>query len=244
MPSGPVLTGGASGATLRLGVAKFGSGAIGARAAAQGVWLKVHRDIPCLPHVAVSWPAGYVMEPLEPIDWSTVDYEAHVVEAVDLLEQHVWSRPAECPLDLDAHLAFVQRRCGAAPDLWPALHDWACDLEWPPPVLIHGDPTFVNQVRRQTDLVFLDPNPASPACPSVRAQDLAHLAQSLHGYEAITFGWDRPTLPVEALQKLSGASDAEWDVVRYLTAVKFVRILTYDPRPELRDIAERLVAAR
>jgi hypothetical protein len=244
MPSGPLLTGGASGATLRLGVAKFGSGAIGARVATQGLWLKAHQDIPCLPRVAVSWPAGYVMEPLEPIDWSTVDYEAHIVEAVDLLEQQVWSRPAECPLDLDAHLRFVRARCEVLPGVWPALEAWAHDIEWPPPVLIHGDPTFVNQVRRQTDLVFLDPNPATPVCPSVRAQDLAHLAQSLHGYEAITFGYPRPTLPVEALQKLSGADDAEWDVVRYLTAVKFVRILTYDSRPELRDIAAGLVAAR
>ena len=242
MPSGPILTGGASGATLRLGVAKFGPGAIGARVAAQGVWLKAHQDIPCLPRVAVSWPAGYVMEPLEPIDWSTVDYEAHIVEAVDVLGQ-VWSRPG-CPLDIDAHLAFVRSRCGSVPDLWPALEAWAHDLEWPAPTLIHGDPTFVNQVRRQTDLVFLDPNPGSPVNPSVRAQDLAHLAQSLHGYETIKFGWPRPSLPVEALRKHTDG-DAEWDVVRYLTAVKFVRLLAYEPRQSpFAELAARLVAAR
>jgi hypothetical protein len=220
-----------------LGVAKFGEGPVGERVGAQGAWLEAHQDIPCLPRIAARWAHGYVMEPLEPIDWPTVDIEAHIATVVDLLDQ-IWAQPAETLVDLDAHLRFVQDRCRLLPEAWPNLQAWALDLEWPDPVLIHGDPTFVNQVRRQTDIVFLDPNPGSLTIPSVRAHDLAHLAQSLLGYEAIKFGWPHPpVVSLDVLHKLSGADDAEWDVVRYLTAVKFVRLLTYDRRPEFVDIA-------
>jgi hypothetical protein len=207
---------------------KYGPGAVGARVGQQGTWISRHQDIPSLPRIAVTWPRGYVMEPLEPVDWDRVDWEAHLTQCVDLLGAF-WAKPAEHTVDLDAHLRFVRARAEGLPGVWPALEAWCHDLDWPDAVLIHGDPTFVNQVRRQTDLVFLDPNPGSPVTPSVRAQDLAHLAQSLHGYEHIKFGAPPPKVTVDTLRDLSGVSDAEWEVVRYLTAVKFVRLLAYEP---------------
>jgi hypothetical protein len=243
MPSGPLLTGGASGADLRHGVVKYGTGAIGARVGAQGVWIAAHQDIPSLPRVAVTWSRGYVMEPLEPVDWHRIDWPAHLSHCVDLLGEF-WSKPAEHPIDLDAHLAFVQSRSHGL-GVWPALERWALELDWPDPVLIHGDPTFCNQVRRQTDLVFLDPNPGSAVSPSVRAQDLAHLCQSLHGYETIKFGAPHPLVTPADLQKIAECDDGEWSLVRYLTAVKFVRLLAYEPSGSpFASLARRLVRAR
>jgi hypothetical protein len=244
VPSGPVLTGGASGAHLRHGVVKYGPGAVGARVGQQGTWLRAHQDIPSLPRVAVTWPRGYVMEPLEPVDWHRIDWHAHLAQCVALLGAF-WAKPAEHPVDLDAHLRFVHARAEGLPGVWPDLEAWALSLDWPDPVLIHGDPTFCNQVRRQTDLVVLDPNPGSAVTPSVRAQDLAHLAQSLHGYETIKLGAPQPQVTVADLRGIAGCDEGEWSLVRYLTAVKFVRLLAYEPAGSpFASLARRLVRAR
>lgn len=242
---------GGSGATIEFVgdvVVKTGPGAVGRRCGTQGAWIVDHPDIQALPRVHAVWSHGYVMETLAPIHWNGVTYADQVEQTVAVLQEQFWSQPAEVDIDPDAHLRFVQARCEqAAPDLWEPLNEWAQHLVWPTGgCLIHGDPTFANQCRAGQSLVLIDPNPATRDTPSLRAMDLANIAQSLHGYEAVKFRRRRPAIGPGFLRDLLKLDDDEWDLVRFLTATKFVRLLAYetDLRTTFHELAAELVEAR
>lgn len=226
---------GGSGATLERAVVKFGEGEIGARVGRQGEWLAAHQHIRSLPRVFCVWSHGYAMEAVKGFQSPEGTWQI-----INTLETEFWNHPAEVDIDIDRHLRFVRSRCDAHyPEAWKDLEEWCGKIDWPGPVLIHGDPTFSNLARRSNgELVICDPNPASERVPSVAAEDLANLCQSLLGYEQIKYGWKqafaRPLLDDEA--------------VRYLTAVKFIRICAYEPdrakADRFREIAARLIARR
>lgn len=225
-------------------VVKVGTGEAGDRIGTQARWLERHPFI-AFPAVYVSWGAGYIMERLDPVPWRSMtipdDWERFTRSVVDRLRDHVWCRPAETAFDLDTHLAFMRRRCENLPGSWPRVQSWAAELDWDvTETLTHGDPTFDNVCLRQSQPVLIDPNP-NPAVPSTPVADLANLAQSLHGYEHVK-GHPQPLCGLDVLTDGLDADDVE--MLRYLTAAKFIRLLNYETthRPAFASMAWELLA--
>lgn len=247
---------GASGASLSLLdgsdlVIKVGEGAIGERIGVQAEWLERHAS-PALPKVIHRWDHGMVMERLDPVQWAVVDHAQLVADIFVALRLHVWSHDTESQFDLAMHEQFVWERCANlkySAGSWPAMQAWMKEVPWEvledTTCLTHGDPTFDNVCyRNHRQVVLVDPNPAWPGIPSCRIADLAHVAQSLHGYEHLKYGRPMPKCGPKILCEF--VNDDEYELLKYLTTVKFIRLLAYETemRQVFADVADTMIRTR
>lgn len=223
-------------------------GPVGSRVDAQSRWLCDYAR-PCLPRVLARWPGGYVMEALKPVDWSAVDWEVIVDRVVASLER-LWTVHRGYHFRVYEHLEAMKPRCELLPGSYEPMVRWALSLDWRPVhdfcgpglgAVTHGDPTLDNVMHRGATLVLTDPNPSAVPWPAHPVGDLAHLAQSLHGYEHLKRGAPVPTCGPDILDRYVG--EEERPLLRYLTAAKFVRLLHYEQalRPVFAEVAWRLI---
>lgn len=145
------------------------------------------------PHIYGISKDAILMERL--IEWlPTAANLASKMEAVQvMLQRHVWSRPAVTvwPRWRD-HVAHRLR------DTWMAhgepllyqLYPDENDCEY---CLTHGDPTLANTMLNDNgDVRLIDPIPARPNLPPLKAIDQAKLIQSAYGWEAaLNDSWPR-----------------------------------------------------
>lgn len=232
-------------------VLKVGEGAVGERVGREAVWLTQHHDVACLPGVYAHWDHGYVMEPLEPIQWESprFDWRRHVELCLTNLRDQVWvHRTDRVVAPFDFH-EFIWSRCKASyPTVWRYVKPHIGELldVWHelPNVLTHGDPTFDNQCLRPStgEIVFIDPNP-NEHVPPFRASDVACVLQSLHGYEHLKYGAPRPRVTPDYVRDVLDLDDLEWYAARVLCLCKFVRLLSYEThlRPVFREVIDRLL---
>lgn len=169
----------------------------------------------------------YDMEKLIPIDWSIQLGEPLAYEILTTLENNIWCHNYE----YDENWPDVLSQF-----LTPELNEWLeriveYDLFQ---CLTHGDPTFDNCVRREDQLVILDPVPPRPKMPALRAVDIGKMLQSVFGYHAIVqpkfIGMkttDDPNKDLSYLKKINQYGAEEMDANLFFCAVHFHSILPY-----------------
>lgn len=191
---------------------------------------------------------GYLMERLyeyEPI-WGTLP-AMYIEDAVELLEDHVWSRNAYQRIDWDAHREYIFGRAvkHLTPDdlrrlelAWQHLRVGSRHLH---ASLTHGDPTFDNMMLRRkhfsSHAVIIDPLPPyqNGEMPQVSAVDVGKIMQSLIGYEEVKYGVSPWTSPgtVEArfaqLKRQLNPTSHEWRAAHWFLIAHIVRLIPYQP---------------
>jgi hypothetical protein len=252
---------GQSGASVRINHASFSVTKLGDRRVhEQGLWLQMH-EAPGLVNVrqvymkglkdpeGTTW--GYTMDLLSSIPFRTTHPRALADEIAFILKRDVWSKPAEVDIDWQAHHEYLMDRVRAyAPDLLEQFADqfvevihWSYDGKLPG-CLVHGDPTFANVMLNGQQHVLIDPIPAAPHLPSLRALDLGKIVQSLLGYETRRFGWYFPMImaPGEITSWVDHYTNSteETQAVWYFTAFHYLRLLPYTP-PEHYDAMMELL---
>lgn len=168
------------------------------RVVEQGRWLESHCELTSsLPRVIEVHDDGYTMErlhvpELEDLNDSTV--YAKILFALEGL----WGVPSSTPLvgfDMGAHLKRLEPLIPASrltPVETQTMIRVLSKINWIalPKALTHGDPIIDNVLMRGSELVLIDPIPATPAIPDVRASDMGRVLQSVLGYEKHRYGYD------------------------------------------------------
>lgn len=154
----------------------------------QGRWLIEHRS-ELFPRVFEVTPTWYTMERLQHPPMSLMNRALLFHEIVDLLHEHVWSKPGK----VHATAPHYERSSALTREFLPMhsvasykfmeLRRRAC-LPNLPLVLSHGDPTFDNVMLRDGKVVLIDPNPAVASVGDYAEVDLAWTCLSLMGYES------------------------------------------------------------
>lgn len=193
-------------------------------------------DATWLPELHRTFDLGYTMERLHALP-ACVDDLALTSGILTRLKD-LWGIEHLGPYrTYSEHVEYVLEKAKRI-DLGEMFAEWWVEI-WHhiahlPTCHVHGDPTWDNcMVRLDGSLVITDPIPPGAALPSIRALDIAKVMQSIGGYEEVVKG-RRPTTLTAAdltseLASLQVSGD-EWKVVRYLTAVHFLRLLPYTPQ--------------
>lgn len=100
---------------------------------------------------------------------------------------------------------------------------------------IHGDPTLDNLMeRRGGGLCFIDPLPATPKMPALKAVDYGKMLQSCWGYEMLKgnhvhFRGNARDVSQRVLKMLD---PVEADIACYFLCVHILRLIPYQPEHE------------
>lgn len=235
---GPIARG-SSGASFVIDSA-FATKTGNERVVTQGEWLSFNKATG-LPEVFDVDDTGYKMELLSSVPWPLVVPSRIVEETVAVLERDIWSKPPVTELDLDLHLEKVDALATRwVPGIKNALLERAKEVAGlGVACLTHGDPTMDNVMLRGYDIVLIDPVPATPAVPDLRAVDLGKLLQSANGFEKIRYNEDFrvATRHIEGLYARLNVSEDEQRAAAYWCIVHFLRALPYVPQ----NVTTRLV---
>lgn len=164
---------------------------------------------------------GYAMEVLEEEEMTPFTPGAVLWD----LEHIVWPRP---PL-------YLRGRRDWCPLLAEflgveSIPDWVASEQ---ECLIHGDPTLANVMRRERELVLIDPLPPMGKTPSLRSIDRAAVMQSMCGWELLLGMEPRTTYLFP--QEISMLTELEMQRVLFWLMVKARRILPYTSDPLVVD---------
>ena len=225
---------GSSGATvIELPVARK-QGVMG-RVVQQGLWLQNH-PYEMLPRVYEVTYDGYLMEWLTDPPYELLDHRVLLNRVWEALHA-LWGRTPVTALVRDAHQRKIDelvttkneaviRQLGQLRDriTWPNLQAG----------LTHGDPTLDNVMLRGSQIVLIDPIPATHAVPDLRSVDTGKLLQSILGYELLryantTYDW---RLRPQDLRNLV-VNDHEWLATVYWCVVHLLRAIPYMPNEDV-----------
>lgn len=211
------------------------------RVAKQGRWLQVHA-CQALPQVAYVGIISYAMECLTDVPVRLIGELRLLAGVHSRLERFIWSQPAEVKFDPDALTAKLLDLPLDEIASMPKRLAWLnAEIEWDKlrTGLTHGDPTLENTMLRGTDLVLIDPTPATLAVPDIIAVDLGKMLQSVIGWEHARYGWPKWTIPVACIRNLC-ADDNEWQATRYWCVVHLLRAMPYMPslKPKLWELID------
>lgn len=261
-----MTTRGSSGAVITVdadrGVVIKRDGAAGRRQArAQGEWLVdrgvAHPDWTSLPRVFRLLPDGYEMELLYAPELAAVHPRLAVGAIIEALAGELWrTSPIQAGVDRAGHRDYVAgllRDVGRT-DLVPFVDDVGRRIRWGSlyRCLTHGDCIIDNMTMRGSEVVVLDPIPATPALPDVLASDVGRLIQSGIGYEAVRYV-DVPRVRAHDVARQAYAaarvefSDAEYTaclytaVVHMLRGLRTARRLNLPGAPQLDHLVNYLV---
>jgi aminoglycoside phosphotransferase (APT) family kinase protein len=246
---GAPLRRGSSGARIRLGDTVVKQGGPETKVPQQGRWLaeNVGYHLPEVYAVGDDW---YEMERLTPLTYNETTFAPALARrAIDALKFSVWSRPAKVQMDVQAHADKV---AGIATDSqYERLQRAYSKIEWDrlPTCLTHGDPTFDNLMwGKDGSIVLIDPIPATPAVPDIRAVDLGKMLTSVYGFETMRYGYEKMTQQndtVSVIEYVAGRN--EQLAAQYWCAIHFLRAAPYMPtddiRKEMSDAADRILGA-
>jgi hypothetical protein len=206
------------------------------RVALQGRWLQNH-PWPMLPQVYDVSTTSYLMERLTDPPYAMVNHRAFLSRVYDAL-QTLWWRPPAVQFSPDAHheklnsLPLGVQQIHVLNDL-RVLSD---RINWRGlgVGLSHGDPTLDNVMLRGSQVVLIDPIPATPAVPDLWAVDTGKLLQSVLGYELLrysdpTYEWRIDPLNLRQLVD----NDNEWIATVYWCVVHLLRALPYMPNEDV-----------
>lgn len=230
--------------------------AIGQRIEAQARYMSVLGETVC-PKVFTTFPGGFTMERCEePRRGMHLEYAMWRIG--QRLQRDVWKPHKEdIPLTwFEDHWAYIEPRIlKYTPHLREYMWNAAQVVRDKTVVsdfsgIIHGDPTYDNMLMRAGHLLITDPLPPSDGMPKLRAVDIAKAMQSLYGYEIVKYAGAVPFRkpkdhPLVIGKKIFDLDDREWTLVRYFTAVHFVRLLPYQldvTRPLFINLLEQVVA--
>jgi len=206
-----------------------------ARVALQGRWLQAH-PWGMLPRVYAVDETSYVMERLVDPPYAMLNHRAFLSRVFMVLQELRW-RPAAVRLNHDAHLLKLRDlpivRNAHELDRFAILGE-RIDWDTLNVGLTHGDPTLDNVMLRGSDIVLIDPIPATPAVPDLWSVDTGKLLQSLLGYEVLryadtTYDW---RLEPEHLRQLV-QNNNEWQATVYWCVVHLLRAIPYMPNEDV-----------
>lgn len=227
----------------------------GERLLAQYDWLNTHRS-PVVPAVikytrlltATESIVSYDMERLvKPPVWA-LDHDTILVVMLNQLQHHVWSRPPVVrfnPQDLYVKMGYISTEHSLS--LARArLFNVFKTIRWDdlPACLTHGDPTFDNVMFREetSDLVLIDPIPATSAVPDLRCVDYGKIIQSLVGFEHVRYGDASERFHASQIILKNRIDDQnEWQASVFWCIVHLMRAFPYVPpdvQPGLRMCME------
>lgn len=211
------------------------------RIVAQGNWLMKYTS-PCLPTVysvdAVGDHAQYIMESLvRPPAWA-LDHKVVLHAMFDGLHEHVWSRQAVVPFNLQelyVKMGYISTEFNLTLTR-TKLFQLSDTIRWDDPSIVtcltHGDPTFDNVMFREDtgELVLIDPIPATRAIPDLRCVDIGKILQSVVGFERVRYSTTREKFmvtPTEVQQMV--LSYNEWQASVFWCVVHLFRAFPYVP---------------
>lgn len=207
----------------------------GRRVVEQGRWLQHHPYV-MLPHVYEVDDVGYRMEWLTDPPYEMLDHSVLLDRTYDALHE-LWLRPPAKKFVRDAHQSKIDglvtvkntaviRQLNQLRDRtkWNLLESG----------LTHGDPTLDNVMLRDSQIVLIDPIPATHAVPDLRSVDTGKLLQSILGYELLryadtTYDW---RLRPENLRHFV-VNDNEWLATVYWCVVHLLRAIPYMPNEDV-----------
>lgn len=186
------------------------------------------------PRVYAAGHAYYVMEKLEPLQWTEERVAGGIIfEMRDLLpviwgSYHMRLLGEVMPV---MHDEYMRSRWGPLYKRMKKWKDDMLDLQVHVCDNIHGDPTVENVMQRGDQLLFIDPIPANHYIPSIMAVDLGKMLQSIFGYEKKARP-SMPTLDVEdpmrlARDLLSSFTLSDEHVSHYFLCVHIARLIPY-----------------
>jgi hypothetical protein len=207
-----------------------------ARVVTQGHWLQRH-PYDVLPRVYAVEETFYLMERLVDPPYALLDHRVLLGQTYDALRE-LWWRSVAVTFSRDAHHAKLRTlytdvtktalladldRLGQRID-WSRLHGG----------LTHGDPTLDNVMLRESQVVLIDPIPATPAVPDLWSVDTGKLLQSILGYELLryaddTYAWRLKPSDLEHLVM----NDDEWLATVYWCVVHLLRAVPYMPNEDV-----------
>lgn len=232
------------GSTARVIIGETLVGKYGGNSSSQAEWLEQHPS-PLVPHVHkrawIDTEQGYIMEKLLEPHYQDWDHERTLLELFNLLEQHVWSQPGRLafrPLKTLHKVGMVMRKydvkCADGYALPLGFTTIWAGIKWGSlkTCQTHGDPTFDNIMVRPNiaeELVLVDPIPATPEVPHLRAVDTGKLLQSIIGYEAVKYGpesrWVCRAMP-QTLKRLIDDQN-EWHATVLWCIIHLLRCIPY-----------------
>lgn len=207
----------------------------GWRVTEQGRWLQSH-PYAVLPRVYEVVSDGYFMEWLVDPPYEMLDHRVllgRVVSALHLL----WRRPPVVRLSQVAHEDKVSGLLTTKHlTVISELNDLHRRITWAnlEAGLTHGDPTLDNVMLRGSQVVLIDPIPATPAVPDLRCVDTGKLLQSILGYEVLryadsTYEWRLTPDHLGVLVE----GDNEWLATVYWCVVHLLRAIPYMPNEDV-----------
>lgn len=221
------------------------------RVTAQGAYMKTLRDIPIIPRVFTVGAGWYAMERL------SHRYDVTFLQVLDALRDQLWDRPEKMLFPLPADGSWVtpmiDRVIGVDVELALKLMT-RIDPAHAVHVLLHGDPTRENVMRRdyeQKEFVLTDALPPMPHNPPVRASDLGKLLQCVVGWTQEEFKeaylghshtWDT-TLDRAVSQLVPLFGPEETRLALAFCCYHLLRVVPYATHGKrLRDLAEQVLA--
>ncbi|MGB2791296.1 MAG: hypothetical protein WBC29_01965 [Candidatus Moraniibacteriota bacterium] len=204
----------------------------GRRVVEQGQWLMDHTNF-ATPVVKDVTDEGYTMMRYVEINRGITHGESLVQNMLTLLNEHIWSKPANVHFIEEAHTAKVRdllNQADVSSDTGIKLFDVFKKIDWGMQIacLTHGDPTLDNvMARRDGSLVLIDPIPATRAVPDLRCVDLGKILQSCVGFEKARYGKMEWASSPGTLWLSEIAGDNEARAAKYWCAVHLLRAIPY-----------------
>lgn len=212
---------------------------VGERINAQTKWLLSHENETYVADVIAYWDGACIMPKYDPLpyEWEPTDTTADLVaKTLHALSADVWCWApmyAGGPTPLaakwetcEANLSF-DVQCQAL-DLYSQI-DWRevrrCHT--------HGNPTISNCMYAFWSPRLIDPTPATPEVPDIRAVDLGRLLQSALGWETIIGAYDGLGLTVshsdEAWKPIASVCDNlnEWYATIFCCVLHVAALKSY-----------------
>lgn len=208
----------------------------GRRVVEQGRWLQYHPYV-MLPHVYEVDDIGYRMEWLADPPYEMLDHRVLLDRTYDALHE-LWLRPPAKKFARDVHQSKIDGLVTVKNEtVIRQLSQLRDRIKWNllKAGLTHGDPTLDNVMLRDSQVVLIDPIPATPAVPDLWCVDTGKLLQSILGYEVLryadtTYDW---RLTPEYLRKQYIYNENEWLATVYWCVVHLLRAIPYMPNEDV-----------
>jgi hypothetical protein len=220
------------------------------RVTAQGSYMKALRDVSIIPRVFAVGAGWYAMERL------SHRYDVSLWTVLDALRTQLWDRPEKSlfalPRDNEWVQPVLERVAGVDVELAIKISS-RLSPEHAVHVLLHGDPTRENVMRRSyenKEFVLTDALPPMPHNPPIRASDIGKLLQCVAGWTQNEFRdaylghshtWDTSLEEViPCLVRLFGAGETQLALT--FCAYHLLRAVPYATNgSRLREIARRVL---
>lgn len=221
----------------------------------QARWLRQHASLG-VPRVFECRDNSYVMERLFPVPAAITSREHLLTDVVLQLRGHVWSRDPIVPYNAEltqAKITQLIKRFNLE-GLWPSIYRLHGAVRWArvDRVLTHGDPTLDNVMLRPntftSDVVLIDPVPATAAIPDLLVVDAGKILQSLLGFEEVIYGEQTPLhlrkmSPVHLHWNLFIGDENGWRATVFWAVVHLLRTLPYVPTSVIPRVKELITSA-